>query len=214
MKTPSEKKAKISELIDNPNFDIIISKGVEYVQSEQEKQIVSKYMQNIGKIIENKLGEEIKNLLRFEYCEKEGVLEVNDIQNGQDIIIRKDEKIIYYIEVKTKWNFEQPAHMSTNQMRQAVLNPDCYALCCVDLTAYSASIEDEINEGDIIKNTYVHLDIGSKLGKFLKEIVNDKSDEETNLKISNYQSNFNKGFFKSGQNGLSPLIEAIIKKAK
>jgi hypothetical protein len=139
-------------------------------------------------------------------------MEINDIQNGQDIVIRYNDNIVYYIEVKSKWNFNQPAHMSTNQMRQAVLNHDKYALCCVDLTNYSSEIANEIDIDTILNNTYVHLNIGEVLGYYLKTIVNDDRDEENNIKIRDYQSNLNKGFFKQGEKGLNTLIADIVKK--
>lgn len=213
LKAPAKKKEAIAELVDNPNFDIIIQKAHEYIQNEQDKALVFNHMYRIGKAIEEKLREELKTeLLQVEFREKGETMEINDIQNGQDIVIRYNDNIVYYIEVKSKWNFNQPAHMSTNQMRQAVLNHDKYALCCVDLTNYSSEIANEIDIDTILNNTYVHLNIGEVLGYYLKTIVNDNRDEENNIKIKDYQSNLNKGFFKQGEKGLNTLIADIIKK--
>jgi hypothetical protein len=210
MKASPEKKEKVAELVDDPDFEIIINKAREYMQNERDRQLTFNHMLYIGKAIEDKLREKLKDeLLQFEYRQKDETMEINDIQNGQDIVVRYNDNIIYYIEVKSKWNFDQPAHMSTNQMRQAVLNPDCYALCCVDLTQYSANIADVIDVDTIIHNTYVHMDIGNILGHFIETIVKDQSDEEYHIKIRDYQSNLNKGFFLNGEKGIHKLIDAI-----
>ena len=211
MKASPEKKEKVAELVDDPDFEIIINKAREYMQNERDRQLTFNHMLYIGKAIEDKLREKLKDeLLQFEYRQKDETMEINDIQNGQDIVVRYNDNIIYYIEVKSKWNFDQPAHMSTNQMRQAVLNPDCYALCCVDLTQYSANIADMIDVDTIINNTYVHMDIGYILGHFIETIVKDQSDEEYHIKIRDYQSNLNKGFFLNGEKGIHKLIDAIV----
>ena len=215
LKASPKKKEIIAELVDNPDFDLIISRAQDIIQNEHERQLTFDHMLYIGKIIEDKLRERLQvELLQVEYRQAGENMEINDIQDGQDIVIRYRGEIIYFIEVKSKWNFDQPAHMSTNQMRQAVLNPDCYALCCVDLTQYSANIADEIDADTIINNTYVHLDIGKILSHFIDTIVKDNSDEEYHIKIRDYQSNLNKGFFLSGKKGIQPLVDAIIQKVQ
>lgn len=212
MKAPSSKKAKVAELMDNPNFESIVAKAEESLRTEWERETSLSHMRCIGKTIENRLRDELQAELLVEYPKTDKPMEINDIQNGQDIIIKHNGEIIYFIEVKSKWNFTQPAYMSTNQMRQAVQNPDCYALCCVDLTEYKASNLDCLADKIIVDNTYVHLDIGRKLEILLRSIVYDNSDEETNPKIKDYQGSLNKGFFISGAKGLESLIHAILER--
>lgn len=209
MKAPSSKKAKVAELMDNPNFESIVAKAEESLRTERERATSFSHMLSIGKTIEDRLRDELQAELFVEHREADKPMEVNDIQNGQDIVIKHNGEIIYFIEVKSKWNFDQPAYMSKNQMRQAVQNPDCYALCCVDLTGHRASNLDCLADKIIVDNTYVHLDIGHKLKVFLGNIVYDNSDEETNPKINDYQGSLNKGFFISGAKGLEALIKAI-----
>ena len=212
MQAEASKKAKVAELMDNPNFENIVAKAEESLKIERERDASFGHMLSIGKEIEKRFRRYLQTELLVEWREIDKPMEVNDIQNGQDIIIKYNGEIIYFIEVKSKWNFDQPAHMSTNQMRQAVLNQDCYALCCVDLTEHGASNLDSLEDKIIVDNTYVHLDIGKKLKFFLERIVDDNSDEETHLKIKDYQSSLNKGFFTSGARGLEPLIDAIHKR--
>lgn len=215
MKASPEKREKIAELVNDPNFEIIIEKVREYMQNERDRQLSFEHMLSIGKAIEDKLRDRLQDRLLQVECRQDGeVMEVNDIQNGQDIVVFYNNNPIYYIEVKSKWNFDQPAHMSTNQMRQAVLNSDCYALCCIDLTQYSATIANSIGVDDIINNTYIHIDIGKVLSPFIGTIVNDENDEENHLKIYDYRSNLNKGFFLSGKKGIQPLIDEIMKQVQ
>lgn len=212
MKAHPSRKERVAKLMDNPNFERIMAKAEESIRAEKEQAATFKHMLIIGKTIENQLREHLQEELLVECREMDKPMEVNDIQNGQDIVIKHNGEVVFFIEVKSKWNFDQPAHMSTNQMRQAVLNPDCYALCCVDLTEHRASDLERLEAETVIGNTYVHLDIGQKLGFFLKEIIYDSNDEETHLKIKDYQSSLNKGFFTSGIRGLDSLIEAILKR--
>ena len=209
MKAPSSKKAKVAELIDNPNFESIVAKAEESLRTEREQATSFSHMLSIGKTIENRLRDELQAELLVECRETDKPMEVNDIQNGQDMVVKHNGEIIYFIEVKSKWNFAQPAYMSTNQMRQAVQNPDCYALCCIDLTEHRAFDLDCLEDEIIVDNTYVHLNIGHKLMVCLRNIVYDNSDEETNPKIKDYQGSLNKEFFTSGEKGLESLIKAI-----
>lgn len=212
MKAQSSTKAKVVSLMGSPNFERIVAKAEEIQRIEKERDTSFRHMFVVGKAIEDRLRGRLQEELLVECREREKPMEVNDVQNGQDIVIKYNGEVIYFIEVKSKWNFDHPAHMSTNQMRQAVLNTDCYALCCVDLTEHRASNLDSLEAKIIIDNTYVHLDIGKKLEFFLGKIVNDSSDEENHLKIKDYQSSLNKGFFISGIKGLEPLINAILER--
>ena len=201
--------------MDRPDFDDIIKKAEDYIQTERERNIVFKHMLSIGKEIEKKLRTALdENLLEMQYRKQEEKMEVGDIQNGQDIVVKYKNKEIYFIEVKSKWNFEEPAHMSTNQMRQAVLNPDNYALCCVELTRYNSNEVESLGIERILENCYDHLDIGYKLSKLLKPIVDDNSDAEMNVKVYDYKCDLKKGFFTSSPyKGLQPLMDAIINAA-
>ena len=215
MKADANRKAKLLELIDRPDFDTLIKKAEEFIQNEYERNVVFKHMLSIGKEIENKLREALdETLLEVQYRREDEKMIVGDVQNGQDMVIRYKGKEIYYVEVKSKWNFDEPAHMSVNQMRQAVLKPDNYALCCIELTAFNSTNVETIPVQTILDHCYVHLDIGYKLTELIGAIVNDDRDAETNIKIYDYRCDLNKGFFTSSPNmGIEPLVEDIVKKA-
>ena len=215
IKADPNRKKKLLDLMDRPDFDTLIKKAEDYVKNETEKKIVFYHMLSIGKEIEKKLLAALdQSLLKVEYEKEYKDIKPNDEQDGQDIVVRYNGKEIYYIEVKSKWSFDEPAHMSVSQMRKAVQNPDKYALCCVELTKYNSNEVESIDTDTILTNCYDHLDIGDKLSKLLKPIVDDNSDAEMNIKIYDYKCNLNKGFFVSTPNkGLQPLIDAIVKAA-
>lgn len=214
MKADALRKAKLLELIDHPDFDDLIMKAKEFIQNEHERHIVFTHMLSIGKEIEDKLRNALdESLLEVQYRREDEKMQVGDVQDGQDIIIRYKGDIIYYVEVKSKWNFNEPAHMSVNQMRQAVLNPDNYALCCVELSGYSSAMVETIPVQTILDHCYVHLDIGHKLSDLIEAIVKDDSDANTHIKIYDYRCDLNKGFFTSSSHrGIQPLVDAIINK--
>lgn len=214
MKADAARKEKVLELMDNPDFEVLINKAQEFIQSNKERHIVFTHMLSIGKAIEDKLRAALDDKLLEVQCRREDEkMMVGDVQNGQDIIIRYKGEDIFYIEVKSKWNFDEPAHMSPNQMRQAVLTPDKYALCCVELTKYSSAEVESVTTQTILDNCYDHFEIGEKLSLLLKPIVEDDSDAETNVKIYDYRSNLNKGFFVATQyKGIEPLVNAILSK--
>ena len=216
IKADPQRKEKLLALIDRPDFDTIIKKAEDYIENEHEKHIVFTHMYSIGKAIEDKLRKALdETLLEVQYARNDEEMKVKDKQDGQDIVVRYKGHEIYYIEVKSKWNFNEPAHMSVRQMRQAVLTPNKYALCCVELTDYSSEEVERIPVETILSHLYVHLDIGDKLAYLLKTIVEDDSDAETHIKIYDYQSALNKGFFVSSPHkGLQPLVDAIITKAE
>lgn len=225
MKAEPNTQKKIVELLERNNIEDILSKLERQIEADRIKELDFKYKHQVGVAIEKLLRERLKEeLLEVRLPTQDDQVSVDEEQNGQDIIVRHDGKDIFYIEVKSKWNFEHPAHMSVSQMRKAVLNRNCYALCCIDLTNYrdrinEAILKNELNNvlspEEILSNTYVHLDIGEKLSFYLDKIIDDenKLSDDTRIKIADYRSDLNKGFFLSGDKGLTSLIEAI-RKAK
>ena len=104
--------------------------------------------------------------------------------------------------------------MSTRQIRNAVLNPDKYALCCVDLRSYKNDNLLNLSEQTILNSTRVKMNIGKDLACMMHEIVKaeDKSDDEQ-IKISDYRSNISAKVFEIGE-PINYLIECIENKIK
>ena len=194
----------LSELADSDNLTLILyeAKALKDAQLERERQFNFKY--TIGKIIEDELRKEIGDSLSCEF-------RTSDIQNGQDMVISYKGKPLYYIESKAKWNFTDPAHMSSQQMKQAVREQGHYALCCVDCTPDTgARIDMEATREDvcaahdeILANTYVHTDIGETLSPTLRPVIDeeDRTTDDYSSKImvrGDFRCNIPKKVFNAG----------------
>ena len=165
----------ISDLADAKDIAIILStaKRLNEERLETERQFNFKY--TIGKFIEDELRKAVSDELSCSFATK-------DVQDGQDMVITYKERPVYYLESKAKWNFSEPAHMSSQQMKQAVRESGHYALCCVDCTAdtgarisMDASMEEVMASHDeIVNHTYVHTDIGELLRPTVGPIVTEE----------------------------------------
>lgn len=202
----------------------LISQMERQKQLEEERESTFNFCYRIGKKIEDKIRERLGNeLLSVQTRENIGDdLTVDDIQNGQDIIIRYNGREVYYIEVKAKWNFifDSYAHMSTNQVRMAARNPDCYALCCVDLSDpekanIPANSTDEYideHENELFDQTKVLLRIGKELNELMTPVLKAECDTTgKQIRLGDYRANISKTAFTSGE-PFSSLIEDVLNK--
>ena len=151
--------------------------------------------------------------------DKDEYVDAGNRQNGQDIVIsvkRHDQTLeeIYYIEVKSKWDFNEAAHMSPNQVKKACQNPDKYCLCCVDLREHKDEDLANLPQQVILDCTNVKMNIGITLRPLMKEIIeaDDRSDD-IQIKISDYRSNMGATVFEKGD-PFQKLIDTLVKKAQ
>ncbi len=205
----------LAKLSESSRLQEILSQAEKLLEQDAQKRADFEKKYEIGKRIEElirerikqDLGETLKIKMKKKYDED---WSVNDIQNGQDIVVSYNNQDIFFIEVKTKWNFSEPAHMSKNQMRMACKKSECYALCCVDLTNSTEGLYPSIDE--IIKNIYVHLNIGNRLKPVMTPIWDADNNPETSIRIDgDYAASITKKIFISG-NGIDTLLKAIIAK--
>lgn len=215
---------RLAALNENGALPALISQMERQKELDDERQSTFHFCYRIGKAIEDRirerLGHELLKVKTREHIDDD--MTVNDIQNGQDIIISYNGKDVYYVEVKAKWNFEYDnyAHMSTNQVRMAASNPECYALCCVDLSdsekvniPADSSIEYiEEHEAEIFAQTKVHLKIGEELEEIMTPVLNAESDTTgRRIKLGDYRANISKTAFTTGVD-FDSLIEDILNK--
>lgn len=205
-------EGKMSDLIDK------IQK-----QIKQERVIAARFahLQTIGEHVEEVLLKAIDNdVVQVVYPkDKDEYVDASNRQNGQDIVIsvkRHDQTLeeIYYIEVKSKWDFNEAAHMSPNQVKKACQNPDKYCLCCVDLREHKE--EDLVNlpQQVILDCTNVKMDIGRTLQPLMKEIIEaDGRSDEVQIKISDYRSNMSSKVFEKGE-PFQKLLDTLVAKAQ
>lgn len=197
--------AKISSA---PNLRRLLENAENQLKEEEERKRQFKFTYTIGKLIEDTLRREISDELSCEYPE----LETADRQKGQDMVILHNGNVLYYLESKAKWSFNDLAHMSSEQMKQAVRHKERFALLCVDCTkdtgaqiAPDAS-DDEVAAAsrDILLHTFVHTDIGKLLKPTIGSQVEHEDDktlnEENTIKVySSLSCNISKKVFRAGE---------------
>lgn len=211
---------RLAKLSETGNIESMLDKMERQQELERENEARFNHLHAIGKYIEDVLRSKIESdLVQVEQpIRSDGDIMAEDVQSGQDIIIRikngETWEDVYYVEVKSKWDFSEPAHMSTRQIRNAVLYPDKYALCCVDLRSYKNDNLLNLPEQTILNCTRVKMNIGKDLTCMMHEIVKaeDKSDDEQ-IKISDYRSNISAKVFEVGE-PINYLIERIENKIK
>lgn len=102
----------------------------------QFKHVIGK---RIETLIREKLGKELENLS----------VEVKDVQNGQDIVISRNEEEIYYVEVKSRWISANSITMSMPQFTNAATNKNKYSLCCVEMSDYKVGSPERYQVDDV-----------------------------------------------------------------
>mgnify|MGYP002746250255 CR=1 FL=1 len=203
-----EKISLLGELSKKDNFEKIIELGTQLLEEEEYKKTDFQFKHTIGTRIEKLVREEIKDDLKtFE-------VKVQEEQGGQDITIKYKGEIIYYIEVKSRWDSRNSITMSSLQMQRAVENQTKYSLCCVDMTNYKVGKPERYNVSDIneiFDRIYILSNIGSKIEPILKGILSVK-DKENEISISgDYRGVIPQAIIKEGKN-LDFFIKMLINK--
>ena len=203
-----EKISLLGKLSKKDNFEKIIELGTQLLEEEEYKKTDFLFKHTIGRHIEKLVREEIKDDLKI--CE----VKVQDEQGGQDITIKYNNEIIYYIEVKSRWDNRNSVTMSPLQMQRAVENQTKYSLCCVDMTDYKVGEEERYkvsNINEIFDRIYILSNIGSKIEPILEGILSVK-DIENEISISgDYRGVIPQTIIKEGEK-LDSFIEMLIKK--
>ena len=200
-----DKIALLGKLSRQSNFEEIIHLGEMALLEQMQNNADFEFKHNIGthieKIIREKLGQD---LIGFS-------AKVEDEQGGQDIVIRYENSIIYFVEVKSRWDNRNSITMSPLQMKRAVENKSKYSLCCVEMSdykigddeRYKANIEDVLNRINIIHN------IGERVEPLINGIIKVK-DFENEISISgDYRGVIPQSIVKQGKS-IEDLIEKII----
>ncbi|MFV0501482.1 MAG: sacsin N-terminal ATP-binding-like domain-containing protein [Bacteroidales bacterium] len=202
-----EDLAEISE-----NASVLI-KFKDFLQKHKQEEAEFEFKYKLGKHIEDmvriKLREELNQKISF-------LPSIKDQQCGQDIVVIFEEKEIFYIECKAKWNFNEPAHMSKLQIQKAFNERDKYALCAVDLSEFNHLNKDCFPDmEELINNIHIHLNIADEIGDNVKPLLEMREDIlDDKMTISaQYQSNIPKKVFVNNI-GFDMLLDAIIKQIK
>ena len=165
---------KLAELGKNPDFDQIVKLGQEAFIKKQQDDGNFKHKYAIGTHIENILRESLTSSIPENI---KAVIE--DVQDGQDIIIKIDETPVYFIEVKSRWDVNNPIRMSKNQTLRANEQKNNYALCSVDMTKYLGDNKYNVQNIDEIRTCIrFNTDIGKEV-LHLIDILNQTNEPDT-----------------------------------
>ena len=220
MDIKDENLDRLAKLSETGNIENMLDRIERQQELERENEARFNHLHAIGKHIEDVLRDKIgSDLIQVENPTRiEGHTIAEDVQNGQDIIVRikngEEWTDVYYVEVKSKWDFTEPAHMSTRQVKMAARHPEKYALCCVDLRAHKNEDLENLPPETIIECTRVKMGIGSILNPMIKEILEaDERPDNEQIKISEYRSNMSAKVFEIGEpfEALLNKIEDIVK---
>ena len=202
--------ALLGELSREADLERIISLGKKALEEENRDNADFQFKHTIGthieKLIREKIGVDLKNFQ----------IKVRDVQGGQDIVVEYNSIILYYIEVKSRWDSRNSITMSPTQMKNAVLNKDKYSLCCVDMCDYRKGEDERYSVSDIqeiINRIQVLNDIGNRLKPILDGVLAVK-DFENEISLSgDYRGTIPQPIVQTGES-LDDLIRYLIKLIK
>lgn len=204
-----DKIALLGELSRQDDFERIITLGKAALEEEKRNHADFKFKHTIGthieKLIREKIGADMTNFK----------VEVREQQDGQDIIIEYNNTIVYYIEVKSRWDIRNSITMSPPQMKNSVINKLKYSLCCVDMTDYKVGESDRYNVANldvILDRINVLNDIGVKIEPLLSGVLAVKDIENEISLTGDYRGTIPQTIVKSGEsidNFVNHLIQVI-----
>jgi hypothetical protein len=202
--------ALLGELAKQVDLERIISLGKIALEEEKRDKQDFQFKHAIGthieKLVRDKIGADLNNFK----------ITVRDEQGGQDIIVEYNNSIVYYIEVKSRWDIRSSISMSALQMKNSVINRDKYSLCCVEMSDYKVGDESRYEESDIneIKNRInVINDIGNRIKPLLDGVLSVKDIENEISLVGDYRGTIPQTIVKKGQS-LDDFINFLIAKIK
>ena len=139
---------------------------------------------------------------------------MRDQQGGQDIIVEYNNSVVYFIEVKSRWDSSKSITMSPLQMKNAVLNKTNYSLCCVDMSNYKIGDDERYKVSDIqiiLDRINIINDIGFKIKPLLDGILAVKDFENEVSLVGDYRGTIPQSIVKTGDK-IDDFVNNVIKK--
>lgn len=130
----AERLRLIARMADEPNLAEIYAEGKKAVAILEREANDKDFKLKLGKFVEVILRKELNVQLGGKNL---SVGPVQDVQNGQDMVVCVDDEIVYYIEVKSRWSTDKSVLMSTQQHKTSCSEKQHYALCAVDMVGMS-----------------------------------------------------------------------------
>ena len=175
--TKNEKTIELlGELAKVADLDDLVKKGREKQLEESRKNNHLIYINYIGlkiqDLIEQQLEVELAGVVSIMKSEEDTELTTQDEQNGQDFIIYKNKKPIYYLEVKSKWDDNGRFALSKNQTEKCAKKKNKYAVISVNVDRYKK--KHTISTEDIpFEDLKEFVRINDDLGDYFEKLVSE-----------------------------------------
>lgn len=174
-----ERLNKAAEIINDENLISIWNLGKQaWLEKQNEKHDFDK-KKELGNYVEDYLRKELKE----ELAGYELKAAVDDVQDGQDIIISINDKPIYYVEVKSRWISADSVMMSARQLDRSVEKKECYSLFAVDMVGFNGENVKEHIYPDTMEEFVDRIRVVTNIGVLNDEIIPTKRDPQTQVHI-------------------------------
>lgn len=202
-----DKLKKVGELIKKSNFEELLRKAETLEEEEKIKELDFQFKHDIGTRIENLILEKLDAELKDSISVK-----TESIQNGKDIVIYKNEKPVFLIEVKSRWSSQRQITMSKLQLEVAHYNKDKYALCSVDISKYTGLNDRfKLSLDEIIPLTKFVPNIGVHITNVLEPNINAEKDNGENVHLIDYRGVVPQKIIKKGMD-ISQFIDLLLER--
>ena len=151
----------LAELADDPRMQEIIDAGRNTLAQKDYENRHKDFIRDLGNFAEKLLLEKLQDAISNKQLE----VEVCDQQGGQDYKVWLGDKVVYYIEVKSRWSTSDSVEMSALQFKTSVEQKERYSLCIVDMTwkkAEDIAVRKYDDLETCIRHTKVLHDIGKR----------------------------------------------------
>jgi len=203
--------AKIEDLAD------LIKKGKEKQQEEKRKNNHLNYINYIGLLIQAKiqtqLSIELQEVVKVLKSEDDTKLTTKEEQNGQDFIIYKNNKPIYYLEVKSKWDDNGRFALSKNQTEKCAEKKDAYAVISVNVDRFRKK-HAVANEDILFEDLRDFVKVNDNLGDYFEKLVSENitKTELNDPKLIEYRGSIPQKMIDDKGHEFDVFIQELIQK--
>jgi hypothetical protein len=182
----------LGKLAGRTDLEYLIKLGDQAIETEKKSKADFEYKKTIGVNIEKLIREKISSDVELKVLienEDKGVMKVDELQGGQDIVISLNGNPVYYIEVKSRWDSNNSVFMSKLQLERASKESERYALCSVDMTKTDLQGEEKYKVKEIEK-IVEHVRFVDDIGTLINPLVENNLLAETtgdNVRLVDYR---------------------------
>lgn len=203
-----ERLNKAAEIINDENLISIWNLGKQaWLEKQNEKHDFDK-KKELGNYVEDYLRKELKE----ELAGYELKADVDDVQDGQDIIISINDKPIYYIEVKSRWISADSVMMSARQLDRSVEKKECYSLFAVDMVGFNGENVKEHIYPDSMDEFVARISVVANIGELNDEIIPTRRDPNEEVHIGgDYKAVVPQNLIRNNHVSYQRFVELVLK---